>query len=191
MTTIRDRRPQWEKEVYVARPGMTDGARVLLLRLLRDMDSNGIISVPRSRLAADLGIAPARVSERIKLARTLGFLDVVRRARPRVTAVYQGTIPDPIRDTESVPNERYRIRIPEVRQTVSVTGTACVPPGTLSEVRMYPTQEVVGPEVVSQPAVAPLGEERSNEEPACASCRKLARDGITSGCYDHYQETAS
>lgn len=205
-----DRRPAWEKAVYAHRPGMTDGTRVLLLRLLKDMGADGVVSVPRSKLAAELGIAPPRISERIKMARALGYLDVVRRARPRVTAVYQGTIPDPIRGTSTrselegreeiphvsertspVPNERYGTRTSEVRQTVSVRGTESVPPRALPEVRMYPTQVVVGPEDDSQPAVAPLGEERSNEEPACEVCRQLARDGITSGCYDHCQETAS
>lgn len=114
---------------------MTDGCRVLLLRLLDDMSAAGVVSVPRSRLAADLGIAPARVSERIKLARSLGYLMVQRRARPKVTAVYRATIPAPAaRGTDSVPQ-------PEVRPPVPHRGTDSVPLNPGSEVRMYPTQE--------------------------------------------------
>jgi hypothetical protein len=81
---------------------MTDGCRVLLLRLLDDMTANGIVSIPRSKLAADLGVAPARVSERIKLAKSLGLLVDVRRARPKVTAVYQATLPRAIALTPEV-----------------------------------------------------------------------------------------
>jgi hypothetical protein len=98
---------------------MTDGARVLLLRLLDDMDAQGHVSVPRSKLAADLGVAPARVSERIKLARALGLLDVVSQPRPQAAAVYAATIPRQI--------QGYASRTSEVRQPVSVGGTDSVP----------------------------------------------------------------
>ena len=108
-----DRRQKWRHAVYAPREGMTDGCRVLLLRLLDSMNAEGIVSVPRSKLAAELGVAPARVSERIKLARSLGYLDIVRRARPKVTAVYQATIPI----------------ASEVRQPVTIRGTDSVPPG--------------------------------------------------------------
>ncbi len=134
-----DRRARWKQAVYAPRPGMTDGCRVLLLRLLDDMTASGVVSQPRSRLAADLGVAPARVSERVKLARSLGFLDVVRRARPNTTAVYQATIPSSC----------------EVRPPVTVRGTESVPRDGGSEVRMYPTQVVVQAEHESvPPAVA-------------------------------------
>jgi len=146
-----DRRARWRRAVYAPRPGMTDGCRVLLLRMLDEMNANGVVSIPRSRLAAELGIAPARVSERIKLARSLGFLDVVRRARPKITAVYQAVIPPDLRGTGAVPHKGNS----EVRTAVTVTGTGAVPLNRGSEVRMYPTQEVEGPEVDSQ---APAGD---------------------------------
>lgn len=98
---------------------MTDGCRVLLLRLADAMDSRGYVSIPRAKLAAQLGVAPARISERIKLARALGFLDIAEPARPRYTAVYQGTIPDAVGGTESVPLE--------VRPPVTIPGTDSVP----------------------------------------------------------------
>ena len=126
-----NRRPRWRRAVYESRPGMTDGCRVVLLRLLDSMDAAGHVSVPRSRLAVDLGVAPARISERIKLARSLGYLDVVRRPRPKVTAVYSATIPPPS----------------EVRPPVTIRGTESVPLNGGSEVRMYPTQESVVAEV--------------------------------------------
>jgi hypothetical protein len=135
--------------VYAGRPGMTDGCRVLLLRLLDDMNANGVVSVPRSTLATDLGVAPARISERIKLARALGYLDIVRRARPKVTAVYQATIPDVGRGTDAVPH----VNGSEVRPPVSITGTDAVPLRPPSEVRMYPTQVVSDQRAVGRTSV--------------------------------------
>jgi hypothetical protein len=130
---------------------MTDGCRVLLLRLLEDMTANGIVSIPRSKLAAELGVAPARITERIKLAKSLGLLVDVRRARPKVTAVYQATLPGAIalRGTPAVPLDESS----EVRPPVTVAGTESVPLNGGSEVRMYPTQEVVGAESLT-PAAA-------------------------------------
>jgi hypothetical protein len=111
----RDRRPRFRAAVYAGRSGMTDGCRVLLLRLADDMDADGYVSIPRTKLAAQLGVAPARISERVKLARSLGFLDIAEPPRPRVTAVYQATIPG------------YGIRTSEVQPPVSVRGTDSVP----------------------------------------------------------------
>lgn len=146
-----DRRARWKRAVYAHRPRMTDGCRVLLLRLLDDMNVNGVVSVPRSQLAADFGVPPARVSERIKLARQLGYLDMVRRARPKVTAVYQATIPTPpqtpARGTDPVPHQHKS----EVRIPVSVRGTDAVPLSKGSEVQIDPTQEVVQAESSSAP----------------------------------------
>ncbi len=99
-----DRRPAWRKAVYAPRPGMTDPCRVLLLYLLDHMESNGIVSRPRTKITADLGIHSARVTERLRLARDLRFLTVVRRGRQHWTAVYQATIPSS-RGTARVPLE--------------------------------------------------------------------------------------
>lgn len=95
MVTGRDRCSRWRQKILEPRKDMTDACRVLLFKLAEHMNSRGYVSVPRSKLAADLGIAPARVSERIKLARRLGYLDIVRRGRPGVTATYQAIFPDP------------------------------------------------------------------------------------------------
>ncbi|GAA0978255.1 hypothetical protein ENKNEFLB_02821 [Nocardioides aquaticus] len=73
---------------------MTNGARLLLLRLSDDMNANGIVSVPSGELAKHFGVAPARISEWIKAARAHRFLDPVTRPRQGHTAVYQGLNPD-------------------------------------------------------------------------------------------------
>jgi hypothetical protein len=100
-----DRRKPWRRAVLKPRAGMTDACRVLLFNLAEHMNSRGVVSVPRSRLARELGVAPARVTERVNLARRLGFLDIVRRARPGVTAVYCATIPPDPGGTADVPLE--------------------------------------------------------------------------------------
>lgn len=86
---------KWRKAIYDDLDGMTNGCRVLLLRLSDDMSHDRVVSVPRSVLAEDLGVAPARVTEGIKKARALGFLDIVQRGRPGITATYKGTFPSP------------------------------------------------------------------------------------------------
>jgi len=88
-----DRRARWKQAVYAPRAGLSDGTRVLLLYLHDHMDARGIVSRPRSKVCADLGLHSARVTERLRQARDLGFLDTVRRGRPHVTAVYQAVIP--------------------------------------------------------------------------------------------------
>lgn len=110
--TYRERRSYSAKvmrfrgAVYPEREGLTNGCRLLLLRLSDDMNGNGIVSVPRSVLAADLGVAPARITEWIRMATDLGLLDQVRRGRPGVTAVYQGLyVPPEVRP--GVPSQRY------------------------------------------------------------------------------------
>jgi hypothetical protein len=123
-----DRRPDFKRAVFAGR--MPDSVKVLLLRLLEDMNHKLIVSVPRSKLAKDLGVPLPRISERAKVARDLGYLSQVRRGRPGVTAVYQGTTPN--RGTESVPLE--------VRPPVPSRGTESVPVSDPLEVRPDHTQ---------------------------------------------------
>jgi hypothetical protein len=49
-----DRRPDFKRAVFAGR--MPDSVKVLLLRLLEDMNHKLIVSVPRSKLAKDLGV---------------------------------------------------------------------------------------------------------------------------------------
>jgi hypothetical protein len=86
---------------------LTNGCRVLLLRLSDDMNGNGIVSVSRSTLAHHLGVAPARITDWVNLAMRFGFLSSVRRGQPGVTAVYQGTVPPPGLVLPGVPSARY------------------------------------------------------------------------------------
>ena len=110
--TYRERRTYSAKvmrfrgAVYPEREGLTNGCRLLLLRLSDDMSGNGIVSVPRSVLASDLGVAPARITEWIRMAMDLQLLDQVRRGRPGVTAVYGAKVP-PSEVRPGVPSQRY------------------------------------------------------------------------------------
>lgn len=124
-----DRRPGWRKAIYAPRPGMTDACRVLLLYLLDHMDSNGIVSRPRSKITAELGIHSARVTERLRLARELGFLTTVRRGRQHWTAVYQATIPRS-RGTAGVPLEDAQRYTSPVATEVQLTYPPEPPRGT-------------------------------------------------------------
>lgn len=90
MSRYRDRRPDFKRAVY--RGDMPAGTKVLLLRLLDDMNHKLIVSVPRRRLAEDLNVDPSRISEATTKAKNLGYLDVVKRGRPGTTAVYQGML---------------------------------------------------------------------------------------------------
>lgn len=94
--TYSDRVMRFRRSVYPKRPGLTAGCRVLLLRLSDDMSATCKVSIPRSKLAAEFGVAPARITNWVALAKELGFLSTVRRGRPGVTAVYQGMIPTPL-----------------------------------------------------------------------------------------------
>lgn len=109
--------------------GISIGCKLLLIRLSEDMNANAIVSVPRSKLAEGLSVAPARISEWVKQAKAAGFLSVVRRARPGVTAVYQGLFVG----TESVPN----------RGTDFLTslGTESGPPNRTQRYGNHPPQE--------------------------------------------------
>jgi hypothetical protein len=106
------------------------GCKLLLIRLSDDMNANAIVSVPRSKLAADLNVAPARISEWVKQAKEFEFLSIVRRARPGVTATYQGLFVGP----DSVPN----------RGTDFLTsqGTETGPPNRTQRYGNHPPQEV-------------------------------------------------
>jgi hypothetical protein len=94
-----NRRARWRAAVYRAPTihkayGLNNAVRVLLLRLADDMKPDGTVSVPRSILAADLGVAHTRITERTRAAVERGWLVTVSHGRPGRTAVYQATFPD-------------------------------------------------------------------------------------------------
>lgn len=103
--------------VYGNRDKLTPGCQVLLLRLSDGMNANAIVSIPRSRLAEEFHCDPSRVTEWMNQARAAGFLSMVRRARPGVTAVYQGMYVAP-KVRESAPLTGVRKPAPiEVRES--------------------------------------------------------------------------
>lgn len=120
--TYSDRVMKFRRGVYAARRHVTPGCLLLLLRLSDDMAANCIVSVPRSTLAEELDAPPSRITEWIAEARAAGYLDVVRRARPTVTAVYQGLYVDSkryapayLRGTPQVSSEEVRPGVPQNR----------------------------------------------------------------------------
>lgn len=109
---------RFRQGVFANRRHISSGCQVLLLRLSDSMDAKAIVSVPRSELAEDLNAPTSRITEWVGEARAAGFLSVVRRARPRVTAVYQGLYVNP-EVRPAVPPQRYgNCDLSEVRPAV-------------------------------------------------------------------------
>lgn len=131
-----DRVMRFRRGVYANRGRITPGCQVLLLRLSEEMNPNAIVSIPRSKLAAEFACAPARITEWMNQAKDEGFLSVVRRARPGVTAVYQGLY--------VAPEVREGVPTPEVRKPGPLLVREGVPLiGVQRYARAVP-QEVVG-----------------------------------------------
>jgi hypothetical protein len=103
---------------------VTNGCRLLLLRLSDDMNANAITQVSRTALAQHLGVAPARVTEWVRVAHRFGLLDTVRRGQPGITAVYQGLVPPPGLVLPGVPSTRYA----RADQAVVLPGVPPSPP---------------------------------------------------------------
>ena len=81
----------WKAHVYSYHgPGLGNGVRVLLLLLADYMDQRRHVTVPRSRLAAQLGITEDQVKRRVAAAKKAGLLDNVVKGHNGVTAVYRG-----------------------------------------------------------------------------------------------------
>lgn len=154
---------RWRKAVMAPRDGMTNGCRVLLLRLSDDMNANGVVSVPRQTLADDLGVAPARITEGIKMARQLGFLDIVRRARQHVTATYSGTFPE-VRQGVPLDDDS------EVRQSRPLRGTPGRTPNKVSEVRPAPTPRSSTDRRNETAPDSDVRDELRNKERGCLQC---------------------
>jgi hypothetical protein len=170
-----DREPVKMVDVHKGKPvefTMTNGCRLLLLRLSDDMDANGNVSIPRSELAAHLGTAPARITEWVHAAQRLGFLAQVRRGRPGVTAVYRGLVPSAEEVREGVPSERYaRADHAVVREGV--------PPEATAWYATHPSQEVVA---AATTETAPIRDHRNvsrDEQGAAAPVVDGLRRGAT------------
>lgn len=125
---------KWRLAVYGC-PNMTNGCRVLLLRMSDDMAADRRVSVPRRVLAADLDVAPARITEWIKAARDLGFLDLVAAGKPGQTSEYQGLYPD----QKGTPERTSK----GTREPTKLGVRGGVPKTAAEGYALHPTQEVV------------------------------------------------
>ena len=151
---------------------LTNGCRLLLLRLSDDMDANGNVSVPRSELAEHLGTAPARITEWVHAAQRLGLLAQVRRGRPGVTAVYRATVPGPVEVREGVPSQRYaRADHVEVREGVPLYEPTWY--------ALHPCQEVVQAEAIGEAVTGDPPRRGSDEKAAAPSVASRARREAT------------
>jgi hypothetical protein len=72
---------------------ITDATRALLLLMADSMKPDQTVSVPRSKLAAQLGRHERRIDERIKQAVEAGFLESVTPGYRTHTAVYRCRFP--------------------------------------------------------------------------------------------------
>jgi hypothetical protein len=88
---------EWRREVFRSKsPAMTPAVKVLCLYLADHARGKDLrISVPRERMAKDLGIHKARVAERLAKASEAGFLFSVSKGYLGHTAVYRALFPDP------------------------------------------------------------------------------------------------
>lgn len=155
--------------VYANRGLITPGCQVLLLRLSDDMSAKGIVSVPRSKLAAEFGCAPARITEWIAQAKDAGFLSTVRRARPKVTAVYQGLY--------VLPEVREGVPQPEVRQTGPIEVREGVPLSGLQRYARAVPQEVVATGTVPSCPMPRRKSAATQSDATCCWCEG-------SGCFE-------
>lgn len=95
----RGRGPDAWRRVVLRSPRINDSVRVLLLYLADHMRANRTVSVPRSKIADDLGRSERRISERVSAAHAAGFLDTVEPGYRGHVPVYQGLFPEAERGT--------------------------------------------------------------------------------------------
>lgn len=178
---------KWRREVYSKRDGLTAGCRVLLLRLSDDMDAHAKVSIPRSQLAQELGVAPARISEWVAQGKALGFLDVVKRGRPGTTAVYQGTRPNrEVREDVPFPADLG------VRQTVPIGVREGVPQNGVKGYARAGTQEVEETAGNEQTPDQDHCDEKRSKERGCIYCGSPTcdLDCLVAECEDGSRWTA-
>lgn len=120
----------WRRAVYKAR--VSGNVQVLLLKMADHMRDNRRVSVPRERLADELGIHPQRVAERIKTAVDTGWLSKISGGYRGLTATYEGLFPGDCVPTSSTHSGAERVRPTSTHSTPEI-GThskrECVPDG--------------------------------------------------------------
>lgn len=101
---------EWRAEVFKAAPGIvSDSTRVLLLYLADHMREDLSVSVPRARIAKDLGRSERRIAERFREAvgeapgqdPSKRLLDRKVRGTKHSQAVYVALMPDAVNMTPS------------------------------------------------------------------------------------------
>lgn len=104
MTHRANRRDRWVARVTTTRLLPTACKLFCVGTLSRDMKANGMVSVPRQRLADAAGVSERRVTTFVQQAKTAGFLVVVSPGYRTSTAVYQATFPDAESGNSTVPS---------------------------------------------------------------------------------------
>jgi hypothetical protein len=102
----------WRRAVYASRR-LPDSVRVLLLLLADHMGADRRVSIPRTDLAAMLGISERRVTQRVTEAHTHGFLTTIVRGQKGVTAIYQGLFGEAFRGTATSPLKGDALQPPD------------------------------------------------------------------------------
>jgi len=110
----------WRREL-LANTAVSNATKVLLLVLCDDMDRRGYVSVPRSTLARRLGVAPARITERVREAHKVGLLFTVEQGRPGRTATYVAT--NPVGTHVRTTRRGTHVRTSEVDKQYQARGT--------------------------------------------------------------------
>ena len=101
MTRAACPRERWLTEVLRSHQ-LNNSAKLVLVALSRQMDERGRVRYPRERLAADVGLRPQRVTDRIKEAKDAGFLIADGGGINGTVAQYYAEIPGtPLRGTSS------------------------------------------------------------------------------------------
>jgi hypothetical protein len=118
----RSLKSRWKAEAFRTAL-VSDSVRAVLLLLSDHMGADGYVSVPRSKLAEELGRSPRRVTERLQAAVDAGLLARVSRGYEGHTAVYRALLPTPER----------------VSKTSTLSGCGRVHPPFIHSVRERPS----------------------------------------------------
>lgn len=129
---------QWRR-VVIRSPRISDAVRVYLLVLADHMRADRTVSVPRARIAEQMGRHPQRIAERTRAAHDAGFLDTVSPGYKGHTAVYQGLFPE----AEEAP-KRTDLQYPKELLERYPIEPDCVPDGEYTTSKRPSTRHAVG-----------------------------------------------
>lgn len=101
-----NRRDRWKQGVQRDRLLPAPARLFLVATLAPRMSAQGIVSVPRQKLAASAGVSQRQVTKYITVAKSRGWLTVIQPGYRTMTAVYQGVFPDAKAGTHEFPLSR-------------------------------------------------------------------------------------